>query len=98
MEVDGDLERFNEMPNNECLTEIAKIISWNIWQMDALKGVIPDSCKPDKKLQLTLFEEKEEVCQGCLNNNKQHIGIYCKIKNWETGRSIKFVSLLKNKA
>ncbi len=96
--IDYYSQLFNRMPENQKLEEVAQIISWNIWQMDGLKYVIPDSCKPDKKLQLTLFEEKEEVCQGCLNNNKQHIGIYCKIKNWETGRSIKFVSLLKNKA
>lgn len=36
-------------PSSENLLEVAKIISWNIWQMDGLKTVIPMSCSAECK-------------------------------------------------
>lgn len=91
--IDYYVDRFKHYPSKEYLIEIAKILSWNIFQMDGLKFVIPNSCKPIKKRQLSLFEMDNEVdypCPGCAcGNNEKHTGIYCKIKNWETKRSIK---------
>ena len=98
--VDYYVDRFRKEPENEILIEIANILSWNIFQMDGLKFVIPNSCKPTPKLQISLFEEdnKMEECIGCKKGNiNKHKGTYCKIRNWKTGRSIKFVSLLKEK-
>ena len=37
------IDKFNEKPSEELLIEIAKIVSWNIFQMDGLKFVIPNS-------------------------------------------------------
>ena len=94
------VERLSHYPIREYLLEIAKILSWNVFQMDGLKFVIPNSCKPVQKRQLSLFEDDKQVepCQGCLKgNNEKHTGIYCKIKDWQTGKTIKFVSLLKGK-
>ena len=98
--IDYYVERFKNYPIKEYLEEIAKILSWNIWQMDGLKFVIPDSCKPAPKIQMSLFEEDniEEECPGCKkNNNTQHTGVYCKVMNWETKRSIKFINLLNRR-
>ncbi len=98
--IDYYVERFENYPINEYLEEVARIISWNIWQMDGLKFVIPNSCKSVPKMQISLFDNeiKEEPCQGCLkNNNNKHTGIYCKVMDWEANRSINFVSLLKEK-
>lgn len=91
--IDYYRERFDHYPIIEYLEEIAKILSWNLWQMDGLKYVIPNSCAPEPKLQMSLFEEDNiyEECPGCKkNNNALHTGIYSKIMNWETKRSIKF--------
>lgn len=47
----------------DILKELAEIISWNIWQMDGLKCVIPNSCveKPKNESgQLNLFEFEQE--------------------------------------
>ena len=91
--IDYYFDRFENYPTKEYLEEIAKILSWNIWQMDGLKYVIPDSCKPEPKMQLSFFEDDNEPqeCPGCKkNNNSQHTGIYCKVMNWKTNRSIKF--------
>lgn len=98
--IDYYEDKFGAMPDKKLLLEIAEIISWNIWQMDGLKFVIPNSCKSDFSVQLSLFEARsaEQPCEGCAKNRiYKHNGIYCKIKNWHTNRTIKFVSLLKNK-
>ena len=97
--IDYYVERFENYPIKEYLEEIAKILSWNIWQMDGLKFVIPDSCKPAPKLQMSFFNDDEpEECPGCKrNNNTKHTGIYCKIMNWKTKRSIKFINLLNRR-
>lgn len=90
--IDYYIDKFGVFPIREYLIEVAKILSWNIWQMDGLEYVIPNSCKPIQKRQMSLFEEEQtEPCTGCLkNDNSKHTGIYCKIMNWQTKRTIKF--------
>lgn len=90
--IDYYLERFRNYPSNDLLINIANILSWNIWQMDGLKYVIPNSCKPVPKMQMSIFEdEKPEECIACKKGNSyKHIGIYSKIKNWKTNRTIIF--------
>jgi hypothetical protein len=65
------IENFNQKFDTEPLIEeiqnIAEIISWNIWQMDGLKGVVPNSCK-DEIIDISdFFETKTEIkkCKGC---------------------------------
>lgn len=96
--IDYYVAKFDNFPIIEYLLEIAEIVSWNIWQMDGLKYVIPNSCKTIDETVYTLFGEErhKEVCEGCKTNNPhKHNGIYCKIKEWQTGKIIKFVSLIK---
>lgn len=91
--IDYYIAKFENFPIKEYLIEVAKILSWNIWQMDGLKYVIPNSCKPTPKRQMSLFQDEEdtEPCAGCIkNDNSRHTGIYCKIMNWDTKRTIKF--------
>lgn len=96
--VDYYIDRFTVPPVNEYLIEIAKILSWNIWQMDGLKYVIPNSCKQIEDPQLSLFNDdiSTEPCPGCLrNDNTLHTGTYCRIMDWSHKHSIKFIDLLK---
>lgn len=96
--IDYYVDRFTVYPINEYLIKIAKILSWNIWQMDGLKYVIPNSCKPVENLQLTLFDEKfdPEPCPGCQkNNNSLHTGIYCRIMDWSHEHSVRFIDLIE---
>ncbi|MBR4420553.1 MAG: restriction endonuclease subunit M, partial [Clostridia bacterium] len=91
-------DKFNKKPSKVWLREIAEILSWNIWQMDGLKFVIPNSCHNSTVVNYTLFGEEthEEVCEGCKKNNpKNHNGIYCYVMDWETNKKVKFVSLIK---
>lgn len=46
--IDYYFDKFKNTPSIDILQTVAEIISWNIWQMDGLKGVIPNSCKNDK--------------------------------------------------
>ena len=91
--------KFGSVPADSDLMEVAEIISWNIWQMDGHKGVIPNSCHEDVQVQDTLFGGGEEVrmpCKGCETDDiRRHNGIYCKIMDWETGKPIRYIDLLK---
>ena len=95
--IDYYENKFSIFPIKEYLREIATIISWNIWQMDGLRFVIPDSCTEIEERQLSLFEEAVEKhpCIGCTKNDPlKHSGIYCLIKDWKSNKTVKFVSLL----
>lgn len=96
--IDNYKYKFKELPSIEDLKEIAEIISWNIFQMDGVKFVIPDSCTNINYINYTLFGEEivKNECNGCKKNNaNRHNGIYVKVMNWETKRKIKFISLIK---
>ena len=105
--IENYMLKFSKEPLLRSIKFIAYIISWNVWQMDGLKGVIPNSCGEIQKKTVNLFGEVEtdnSFCSGCLNNNiLKHNGIYCLIKDWNKkdlesgrkGRKIKFVDLLK---
>lgn len=93
-------DRFDEEPGLETLMEIAEIISWNIWQMDGIRGVLPCSCCNSKHVDL--FGEKTRgCCLGCKTGDiHSHNGIYCKIRDWNSKtkrpKTLTFVSLLKD--
>lgn len=93
--------KFNEKMSVDILKEFAEIISWNIWQMDGLKFVIPNSCKAESDNQLTLFDinKNKKECEGCkTNNNCKHNGIYCFIMDWQNYKKVRFVDLTKGVA
>jgi hypothetical protein len=104
--IENFTHKFEIEPTLETIQNIAQIISWNIWQMDGLKGVIPNSCKNEIIEIIDFFETKTEIkkCKGCETQNiKLHNGIYCYIMDWEekdketgkAGKVIKFIDLLK---
>lgn len=97
--LDFYIDKFHEDPSDEILKQIAEIISWNIWQMDGIKCVIPNSCHEEEMVQLSLFEDMQEepdFCCGCrTGNNALHNGIYCKIKDWKNNKTIRYFDLLK---
>lgn len=100
--------KFNKEPLVKSIKYIAYIISWNVWQMDGIKGVIPYSCVEKNNVSKNLFGKNETntiKCLGCeMDNIKKHTGIYCLVKDWSTkdsttgrvGRRIRFIDLLNN--
>ncbi len=91
--------KFNRTPRLKSLFNIADIISWNMWQMDGLKCVIPDSCSMKPSAQQSLFDEPKMIpCEGCKTGNMhKHNGIYCLIKDWQKKETLTFVSMLKER-
>lgn len=95
--IDYYVAKFDVYPIKEYLREIAEILSWNIWQMDGLKFVIPNSCHNEKIVEYLIWGEEthEEYCEGCRKNNRnKHNGIYCYIMDWEKNKRVKFVNLI----
>lgn len=87
---------YGEKIQLEKLLIFADIISWNMWQMDGLKCVVPYSCKSEDIEQFTLFgiEYEHHECPGCKKNAiTKHNGIYCKIKDWQLNKTTKFVTV-----
>lgn len=106
--IDYYRTKFGKDPSMKSLEYIAYIISWNIWQMDGLKGVIPNSCFKTKvtvPAQLSLFDDPESSpkqqtslfeCPGCKNKDiHSHNGIYTLIKDWREDKVLTFISLIK---
>ena len=86
------------------LEKFAEIISWNIFQMDGLKYVVPMSCRHFTKTilgQPTILDGTPPdivelyECEGCKkNDHSKHNGKCVKIMDWATEKPIKFITLL----
>lgn len=98
--------KFNRRLPKQSLPGLAYIISWNIWQMDGLKGVIPCSCHSSKITKVGLFGDVEETinhCRGCKEGDiRHHNGTYAFICDWgqnaqpgKAKKKIRFIDLLK---
>lgn len=98
--------RFSQKPSLKVQEEFAEIISWNIFQMDGLRYVVPMTCFHEVEAipgQFRLFgevtEELEKVeeyeCKGCMYNNPhEHNGLYVKVMDWEQSKNVKFVKMI----
>lgn len=76
-------DKLKRVPTEKELLRIAKIISWNIWQMDGLTYTIPYQKVEKLNVQLTVFDSYEE---------KKNM--MCLIKDWRTKKVITFKDLL----
>lgn len=98
--------KFNQKPSLKVQEEFTEIISWNIFQMDGLRYVVPMTCFHEVEAipgQFRLFgEQTEELdkieeyeCEGCMYNNPhKHNGLYVKVMDWEKNKIVKFVDLI----
>lgn len=92
--------KFGKAPIKKSVNYIAYIISWNLWQMDGLKCVVPNSCKNwvIEKVP-TLFGEEEQTvnCIGCQQDDiRRHNGQYCIVRDWPNNQKIRFIDLIKH--
>lgn len=101
--IENYKHKFGKQPLLKSIQYIAYIISWNVWQMDGLKGVVPNSCHEVVTNELFGGETKT-ICYGCKTDNiRRHNGIYCLVKDWSNkdletgtrGRKIRFIDLMK---
>ena len=81
-------ERWGRNPNEKELKEVAKVVSWNLWQMDGLTGAIPTGSL-DKPNEQPLFSEVEQNGE----NIEEDFGKYgpCRIFDWRgQNKSVEF--------
>lgn len=85
---DGSLR----VPEKRKIVNAARWISWNIWQMDGIKMVVPNSC--DKVYETNLFgEAKRVICPACQKGKTTgHIGVKCIIRDWNLKKPKDWVS------
>lgn len=87
---------FVEELEENLLEEFAKIISWNLWQMDGLNGIVPYSDRQDKAEQISLSDDvriSQEISNTEKSAQKNNFKMYCKIKDWKTGEEKIFANL-----
>lgn len=82
--IDYFIDKWNEEPLKEFIKDIAIIISYNLFQMDGLKYIIPLSEKIEivEEIQLDFLDDNDK------EDKKIKIipGKRVKIMNWETGK------------
>lgn len=76
-------DKLNRQPTEKELINIAKIISWNLWQMDGLMYTIPYEEAVELIEQITLFDLQEK--------DKKSL---CIIKDWRAKRIYTFQDLV----
>ena len=90
--------KFGKLPQEKSVSAIANIISWNLWQMDGLKGVVPGSCRDGiVEYEETLFGPlpKSINCPGCQQDDvTKHNGRYCLVKDWRNNTEVRYIDLL----
>lgn len=79
--------KFFKKPSDEQLIKIAKIISWNIWQMDGITMTAPFSERPRNNVQISLFDFDDTA-------DIDAEAIPCKIYDWRANNSLEFRNLL----
>ena len=100
-----------EFPHQAFLRDVAETISWNLWQMDGLRFVVPMSCHDVLETDL-LGDGKQTPCEGCARDkrglsaadsgpygegNYIHNGIQCSIiLDWETREAIRFIDIVRD--
>lgn len=102
--IDYHKYKFNVEPSIQSLREIADIISYNIFQMDGLEYIVPFSKKntvKEENYYIDLFGDKHFLSETDDDSGKskksksESEGIFCKIKDWEKNKKIRFINLVK---
>ena len=73
------------VPSRNKIINAAWWISWNLWQMDGLKMVVPNSCDKAYEEEKGLFgiTIKKVECTACKEGKMEdHAGVQCLIRDW----------------
>jgi len=86
-------EKFEEEAPQSSMETVANILSWNIWQMDGMKMVVPFSCESSYRTEAGVITSNR--CNACKTGTGRHIGKYCRIMDWGKGASVEYASMMK---
>lgn len=82
--IDNYVFKFNSVPDNKKIKEIAIVISWNIWQMDGLKFTVPYEKVYEQFFQIPIESPTSNQNRPC----------YCKIKDWRSKETLTYKSIV----
>ena len=89
------VHRWRQKPDKAWLEKLCNVISWNLWQMDGIKGCVPVPPKPTEE-QLCLFLPEPQFGLENLFGEKEEKEIVCRLFDWRrggNGRSISYKAL-----
>ena len=95
-------EIWEDEPSDTELSNILRVIVWNIWQMDGLTGMIPfsvlDTAQVDEEKyghQMTFFEYDADVFGKAPETKEDQEQVECRIYDWRSKVSVTYNSLKK---
>lgn len=80
-------DRWGRRPTDKEAKQASLIVSWNLWQMDGLKGSVPLGTPREEHRQLTFFDLLGET-----DTNENEVP-YCKIRDWRSNKAQTYISL-----
>ena len=97
------VDKFQKEPKRNAMKSLAFIISWNIWQMDGIKLVVPETCHEEiiqPSATPSMFDHsygeefvekpKAVMCPACKSGARTgHNGVRCRIRNWSLEKAPK---------
>lgn len=81
--IDYYEDRFKCKPSISEVKQIARVISWNVWQMDGLKDTVPYGIPRDAYEQESLFKEEK----------KESGTVYAKTRDWRSNEIYEFTKV-----
>lgn len=85
--------KFDDTPDREAIMNTARILAWNIWQMDGEKMIVPFSCSKPRSWATEDFG-LTAPCTACKTGKGRHTGVYCRIKDWKKDETCEFSKLI----
>ena len=84
--------RWRERAEKDWLSKLCNVISWNLWQMDGIKGCVPVPPTPTEE-QLSLFEPIQTYSETNLFGEKEEKDIPCVLHDWRAWRTRSYKTL-----
>ena len=84
--MDAVQEKWQREPTAPELKRVAEIISWNIWQMDGLKGTVPFGSLQEAHTQLSIWDLLGEMIPA----PEEHKRPECQIYDWRGQGKLKY--------
>lgn len=88
--IDYYKERWGEIPPGKLLRKIANRISWNIWQMDGLKDIVPTGKPYEEFHQMTFGELFSSDWEEAERKMEEAVAIPAVTYNWRSKLSVLF--------
>lgn len=92
-------DAWGRTPDEKEAKHIARVVSWNLWQMDGLRGCVPSKwdVPEEESPQMTLFDligfSFDEQEESETEQKSVQFAEMCKIYDWRAGKSQPYESL-----